>query len=134
MAEEYPDFIKTTGYGLVDGLCGANCRHSFAPFYPGISTRRWTDDQLKEYANKTYTFSGADGKEKEVGAYQASQIQRGLEREIRAWKRKIAVNKAAELDVAAEKKKLEYWQKRLRDFCAETGLRRRPERERIPKP
>ena len=31
--EEYPDFIETTGYGEVDGLCGVNCRHSFSPFY-----------------------------------------------------------------------------------------------------
>ena len=33
-------FIETTGYGLVDGLHGANCRHSYSPYYPGISTPR----------------------------------------------------------------------------------------------
>lgn len=26
-----------TGYGEVDGLCGVNCRHSFYPYYPGLS-------------------------------------------------------------------------------------------------
>jgi len=24
--EDYPDFTTSTGYGLVDGLCGVNCR------------------------------------------------------------------------------------------------------------
>ena len=133
--EEYPDFIKSTGYGLVDGLHGVNCRHSFSPFYPGISTPRWTPEELKEYANKTYTFTGADGKEKTVDAYAASQIQRGLEREVRAWKRRIAVKESAGRDAAAEagvnadKKKLKYWQKRLSDFTSETGLRRQYPRE-----
>ncbi len=27
----YPDFYAATGYGSVDGLMGANCRHSFGP-------------------------------------------------------------------------------------------------------
>ena len=137
--KEYPDFIKSTGYGLVDGLHGANCRHSYSPFYPGISTPRWTPEELNEYADKTYTFTGADGKDKTVGAYEASQIQRGLEREVRAWKRRIAVKETAGPEVAAEagvdndKQKLKYWQKRLSDFTNETGLRRQHSRERIAK-
>ena len=93
--EEYPDFIKTTGYGLVDGLHGANCRHSFSPFYPGVSVPRWSPEVLQEFKDKTYTYTGPDGKEITVGAYRASQIQRELEGEIRAWKRRVAVNKAA---------------------------------------
>lgn len=24
---DYPDFIESTGYGTVTGLCGANCYH-----------------------------------------------------------------------------------------------------------
>lgn len=35
----YKSFIRETGYGEVDGLCGANCRHTFYPFIPGISVR-----------------------------------------------------------------------------------------------
>lgn len=27
------------GYGTVTGLCGANCRHTFHPFIPGVSER-----------------------------------------------------------------------------------------------
>ena len=25
----YPDFVKSTGYGTIEGICGVNCRHSF---------------------------------------------------------------------------------------------------------
>jgi len=77
--DNYKDFVLTCGYGLVDGILGANCRHSFSPFYPGISVRRWDDETLKEYADKEYKFTGADGKEKTVDSYAASQIQRGFE-------------------------------------------------------
>lgn len=28
---QFPDFIKSTGYGTIEGLCGVNCRHSFGP-------------------------------------------------------------------------------------------------------
>ena len=30
------------------GLCGANCRHSYSPFIPGISVRTYTDEELDE--------------------------------------------------------------------------------------
>ena len=128
---DYPDFIETTGYGLVDGLHGVNCRHSFSPYYPGISTPRWSPETLQEYADKKYTFTGADGQPKTVDAYHASQVQRGLEREIRAWKRRLEVNKSQGFDVDNEKDKLKYWRARLKAFCDETGLRRQTFREQV---
>lgn len=38
----YPDFIKTTGYGTPNGLDGYNCRHSFGPYDERISNP-WRD-------------------------------------------------------------------------------------------
>jgi hypothetical protein len=32
---KYPDFVTSTGYGTVTGLCGANCRHHFSPWFEG---------------------------------------------------------------------------------------------------
>ena len=43
----YDDLVKTTGYGYVDGLTGANCRHHKYPFVPGVSKRTYTDEQLE---------------------------------------------------------------------------------------
>jgi hypothetical protein len=82
--DEYPDFEDSTGYGDVTGLGGANCRHSYFPFFPGISTRAYTDSQLDnidpppfEYKGKSYTY------------YEAAQAQRGLERDMRKIKREL---------------------------------------------
>ncbi|NJP39587.1 hypothetical protein HCH52_00740 [Oscillospiraceae bacterium HV4-5-C5C] len=27
---KYPDFVKSTGYGSGEGLCGWNCRHRYS--------------------------------------------------------------------------------------------------------
>ena len=57
--------VTVCGYGDVTGLKGANCYHDFHPFFPGISKRLYTDEQLdkwnaeentpKEYKGKKYT-------------------------------------------------------------------------------
>ena len=130
---DYPDFIESTGYSDVAGLCGANCRHSFMPFYPGITRRKWTDEELQKYKEKTYTFTGADGKPKTVDAYEASQILRGMERNVRAYKKRVAVKKATGTDTYADEKMLKYWQDRIVKYTDETGLRRQSFRERIAK-
>lgn len=130
--EEYADFYIACGYGDVQGIYGANCRHSHRPFFPGITEPRWTPEKLKEYASKEYTFTGADGKKKTVGAYAASQIMRRLEREIRDHKRKIAVFKAAGLDAPRfDKDNLKAVQARLKRFREETGMKRQHIREQI---
>jgi hypothetical protein len=131
MDGEYPDFIQSCGWGEVDGICGVNCRHSFSPFYPGVSTRRWTDGELGKYAEKTYTFTGADGEPKTVGAYEASQIQRGLEREIRKGRKIVAAKTGAGLDAAKAKADLKASRARLNRFLGDTGLRRQLVRERV---
>lgn len=38
----YPDFIKTTGYGSGEGLCGYNCRHSFGSYDERLGDQ-WRD-------------------------------------------------------------------------------------------
>lgn len=78
------EFESATGYGTGPGLCGWNCRHSFYPFFPGISARAYTDAELDDLANSTVRYRG-----EEIGQYEASQIMRGMERDIRAVKREI---------------------------------------------
>ena len=127
---EYPDFVETCGLGKADGLLGVNCRHSYSPYYPGVSQPRWDEEALSAYREASYTYTGIDGKERTVGAYDATQMQRGLEREVRFWKRRVAVAGAAGLDAEKDKAKLKYWQKRLVGFTEQTGLRRQHFRER----
>ena len=79
---KYPPFIESTGYGTVTGLCGVNCRHSFFPFFEGLSENAYNQAMLDDMADKTVVYHG-----KEISQYEASQIQRGIERKIRYWKR-----------------------------------------------
>ncbi len=88
--KDYPDFVKTTGYGLGDGLCGWNCRHNFYPFVEGISERTYTDEQLKNIDPPLFEFEG-----KTYTIYEATQKQRQIERTIRKQKRLKAAYKAS---------------------------------------
>lgn len=80
----YPDFVKTTGYGKGEGLKGYNCSHVFSAFIPGVSKREYTDKQLKEMTEKTFTYKG-----KTYTPYDATQYMRKLERDMRKLKRNM---------------------------------------------
>lgn len=70
---EYPNLARVTGYGTVTGLCGANCKHRFYPYFEGISRQRYKPYDTEE--------------NKEI--YEQSQEQRALERDVREQKRRI---------------------------------------------
>lgn len=72
------------GYGEVDGFKGVNCRHDWYPYYEG-SSRTYTQEMLDEYRNAKVTYNG-----KEISLYEANQMQRKLERQIRNDKKQLA--------------------------------------------
>lgn len=84
-SEKYPNFYEATGYGTGAGLCGWNCRHNFYPYYEGVSEPAYTEDMLKGYEAKNIEIDG-----KKYTEYEAQQMQRKLERKIRALKREHA--------------------------------------------
>lgn len=89
-APGYPNFAESTGYGTGAGLCGWNCRHSFYPFWPGISTRAYTPELLRRYDAPRYEYEG-----QKLTEYEVSQMMRKSERDIRAIKRELAGYRAA---------------------------------------
>ena len=120
-SNKYPDFVEGTGYGTGGGLGGYNCRHSFYPFFEGISESAYTAQDLEAIKNETVTYNG-----KEISIYDATQEQRYIERNIREWKRIDAANKAAGLDEAALRSsaKVMAWENKMEDFVIKTGLSR----------
>lgn len=126
---KYPDFVKSTGYGTVVGLAGINCRHSFYPFFEGISQAAYDQATLDDYASKTVTYNG-----QEISVYDATQKQRAIEREIRKAKREAGALQAAGLDNGEELGRVKGAQARMRDFVRQTGLSRQPVRESVIKP
>ena len=137
---EYPNFAEATGYGTAGGLCGINCRHSFYPFFPGISERAYSSDKLDWYRTHTVRYNDQDYTD-----YEASQIQRAMERSIRESKRRAIAAKAAEDGATDEETKkllkekfseessiLKQKEKRLKEFLRQTGRDAENSRVRVP--
>ena len=89
--------VSVCGLGSVQGLCGANCYHTYFEFNPETDVRQYTDEWLekmnkeentpKEYINgKSYT------------KYEALQRQRYLERKMRAQRKEIHLLKKGGAD------------------------------------
>lgn len=125
-SHKYPNFYKETGYGTGPGLGGWNCRHTFYPFFEGISEKIYRKKDIDKFNNKKVKLFG-----KAVSAYDASQVQRAIERNIRAWKRQEQALKAAGLPYTDETAKVREWQARMRDFITQTELDRQYVREQI---
>lgn len=127
--DKYPSIYAVCGWGQVDGLEGANCRHVHHPFWDGISKRSYTDEELEDIDPQPFTYQG-----KEYTHYQATQQQRKIERALRAVKRRMLGEKAAGLEDAYKASAVKY--KRLNEeydrFSAAAGLRPQRERANIP--
>lgn len=126
----YKDFYAETGYGKVDGLGGANCRHSFGPWVPGTP---------RKYDPEPSHPSGLDNDE----IYRLTQGQRRRERDIRQTKRELSgaqliADKDASLANVAEverlKAKLRGQQEGMRRYIDEAnGRGRAPVLQRSPR-
>ena len=116
--KNYQNFEEATGYGTGAGLGGWNCRHSFYPFFEGLSSKSF--EHYRKSENEEW--------------YQLEQQQRYNERQIREWKRREAVNKAGGVDTTKEARKVREWQQRQKDFLkAHPELKRDYGRETLGK-
>lgn len=124
----YPLFVPSTGYGTVEGLCGANCRHSFGPG-DGVNN----------------PFKDIDF-EDNYKVEQLNKRQRTLERRIRKTKREAMALKTAadnaqdeklkfELDLDYQKKAalLQKQNQAYNDFCKQNNLKRLSDRLQVAK-
>lgn len=118
--KKYPNF-SACHYGAVDGLCGINCRHTFYPFFEGISTpNTWKPEPSpKQYNGKTYTY------------YQATQKQRQMERNIRDTKREIEAGKVLGVDVSDLEAKKRRQIAEYRGFSKAMDIRAKDNRLRV---
>lgn len=126
--KQFPDFYSSTAYGTVEGLCGANCRHSFGPG-DGVNNPFALDNIL--YADN-------------AKAEQIQQRQRTLERRIRTTKKEVMALKTAidnaqddklksELEKRYERKAalLKKQNEAYNDFCKQNGLKRLSDRLQV---
>ena len=125
LALKYPDFVESTRIGKVDGLSGANCRHSHSVFYEGV------ENPFEQYDS-----------EENRKLYEKEQRQRALERRIRKTKTEVIGLKASvdnctdenqkfEQDLQYQKKSylLSQQTKAYNEYCEKNNLR--PLQDRI---
>lgn len=124
----YPDFVRTTGYGTGEGLCGWNCRHNFYPFIEGVSERTYTNQELANIDPPPITFEG-----RTYTAYQCTQAQRRIEASIRKQRRLKTAYEAAGLAEQAQSAniKLGRLNEKYREFSKAAGLPEQRERMRV---
>ena len=100
------ELISICRLGDVDGLCGANCKHSYFAFVEGVSVRTYTPEQLREMEANEQVARSYQGKI--YNAYEAQQRQRTLETRMRKQRSDIDLlkkGKASQLDIQAAQAK-----------------------------
>lgn len=112
--------LSDIGYGTGAGFMGWNCRHAWNPFFEGISRRSWTNEKLGQLNARNIAYDGQKYTE-----YEISQMQRKMEREIRATKRALAGLDAAEFqaEFTQQSVKLKQQEAQLKAFTRQTGQR-----------
>ena len=125
----YPSIYDVCGLGAVDGLEGANCRHKRSVWVEGVSERTYTDEQLAHIDDGL----GCTFDEKTYTAYEATQMQRKIERTIRKVKRKKNAYKAAGLeeDATASNIRLNRLNAKYKQFSKAAGLPEQRERMKV---
>lgn len=87
----YPNIYEVCGLGAVDGLEGANCRHRRNVWVEGVSERTYTNEQLEHIDDDL----GCEFDGKKYTAYEATQMQRRVERQIIKQDRLVTAYKAS---------------------------------------
>ena len=111
--------------GSVTGLCGINCKHSFYPYFEGME-EHYTQDDLDEIASEKVKFNGQT-----MTRYEGEEKLRGIERNIRHYKRQALTQEAAGVNNDRAREKIAQWQATARDFTKQTGIARDPAREYV---
>lgn len=127
--KEYPDFEKSCGIGDVQGILGANCRHTWAPFAEDVMEPTYTEEQLAHIDDGLgCTFDG-----KTYTAYEATQMQRRVERQIIKQKRLVKAYKASGQEDAriTANAKLRRLNAKYKAFSKAAGLPEQQERTKV---
>ena len=117
--------FSVCGLGEITGICGINCRHSYYPYFEGME-KHYTQDELDDMAKETVNYNG-----EKMTRYEGEEKLRGMERNIRAYKRRALTQEAAGVDSTKAREKIGEWQAKARDFTKQTGIERDRAREFI---
>lgn len=113
---------------LVRRIGTLNCGHAAFPIIMGVNSPQYTPSELEKLRTDNENGVTVDGRHYTV--YEATQIQRKLERSIRTQKRRILVDESAGDDekLTTDQIKLQRLRQEYSRFCKEAGLRKQSDR------
>lgn len=126
--KQYPDAeYQALNDSLVRRIGTLNCGHAAFPIILGVNRPQYTHEELEKLRadnEKGVTVEGVH-----YTGYQATQVQRKLERAIRAQKRRVMVGAGERLK--QDKTRLTMLRQRYREFSKAAGLRTQYERTEV---
>lgn len=130
--KQYPDEeYQRLNNALQRRIGTLNCGHAAFPIILGVNSPQYTADELEKFREDNEKGVTVDGVH--YTGYQATQMQRKLERAIRRQKYRIMVDEATgdQKKLDQDKTKLTILHQRYREFSKAAGLRTRYERTEV---
>ena len=120
--------FKGLNNSLVRRIGTLNCGHAAFPIILGVNDPQYTDAELEEFRKdneKGVTIAG-----RHYTGYEATQMQRKIERTIRRQKKRVLVDEATgdEEKLAVDRTKLQILRQEYKRFSNAAGLRTESER------
>lgn len=129
---QYPDAAyQVLNNSLRRRIGTLNCGHAAFPIILGLNQPQYTPEELEKFRADNEKGVTVDGVH--YTGYQATQMQRSLERAIRAQKQKVMVDKATEdkEKLAEDQTRLTILRQRYAEFSKAAGLRTQEERTEV---
>lgn len=114
----------TLNNGLVRRIGTLNCGHVASPIILGVNSPQYSAEELEKFRQDNEAGVTFDGKH--YTGYEATQMQRRLERAIRAQRRRVLL--AGPEDIEPHKSRLAVLQQECERFSKSVGLRTETER------
>ena len=129
--KQYPDEeYQRLNNALQRRIGTLNCGHAAFPIILGVNSPQYTADELEKFREDNEKGVTVDGVH--YTGYQATQMQRKLERAIRRQKYRIMVDEATgDQKLDQDKTKLTILHQRYREFSKAAGLRTQYERTEV---
>lgn len=115
-------------------VTGANCGHTVFPVILGVSSKAYSDKELRELKNASNAeveFEGLSGETLRMTRYDASQYQRKLETAIRKQKETAYLQKISKADHSAADRAARYYTAQYKRISKQAGLTPRMDNIRI---
>lgn len=117
-------------------VTGANCRHTVSPVILSVGNPSYSPEEIaamNAHSNEAVSFRGVGGKPMEMSRYDATQYQRGVEREIRRSRAEsyLLEKEGRKVEAMSASSRADGYTDYYRSMSRKAGLTRRDERTKL---